>query len=241
VWCTGQGRGSSGGGSCKRRGASAGGAANSHSAGGQPQHRGCQAQGVRPEAAAERVQPPAWPVSPCFAMYRRSSCTAIMTSSWISGQHGSPRDQGQHASTDGSSQSLLAALTPRTCRYSGCRQKERARAVADKEQERLEAQQAAQRQAAYEAARSAEDARKQDLIAKQEVGCCGRDLSNKECSSHASVASCECNASHLILGLLVSRPRTSSCMSYTTSASTATAARCCCGTLLCRRRKSRCC
>jgi hypothetical protein len=41
--------------------------------------------------------------------------------------------------------------------------------LADKEQARLEAEQAAQRQATYEAARSGEEARKQELIAKQQA------------------------------------------------------------------------
>ena len=43
--------------------------------------------------------------------------------------------------------------------------------LADKEQARLEAEQAAQRHATYEAARSAEEARKQELIAKQQASC----------------------------------------------------------------------
>ena len=70
---------------------------------------------------------------------------------------------------------MLAVQTAASSRVFCSRQKERARAVADKQQERLEAEQAAQRQAAYEAARSAEDARKQDLIAKQQVSRCGVD------------------------------------------------------------------
>lgn len=49
------------------------------------------------------------------------------------------------------------------------RHKERVRAGADAEQARLEAEQAAQRRAAYQAARAAEDARIQDLVARQQV------------------------------------------------------------------------